>query len=295
MPDVSIVVPCYNGGRFLDGLIESLAAQTYRNFEVIIVDDGSTERATRDKLTEVEARCVETVHVIRQDNRGLPAARNAGFRAARAALVLPLDCDDRLLPAFLERAVNAVHSTTNAGFAFAHMRLSGVLSGVMQRHFDRFDQLFLNQLPYALLMRKSLWREVGGYDESMLDGYEDWEFNLRVMKTGAVGVEIGEPLFVYNVHPSGMLLSKSSRMHGALWRRIREKHADLYRPRSLFEAYRSSGPRRKVSVPVALGLLNCARILPDSWFGALFRRLLVATQRRRRRREQAVESHHVES
>ena len=79
-PAVSVVVPCYNAGRFLDGLMASLAEQTLRDFEIIIVDDGSSEEETLRKLAELE----KVVRVIHQDNRGLSAARNAGFRAARA-------------------------------------------------------------------------------------------------------------------------------------------------------------------------------------------------------------------
>ena len=88
-PRVSVIVPCHNGGRFLDGLLASLDSQTLRDFEIIIVDDGSTETATLDKL----ARLDPAIRVIHQENRYLPGARNRGF-LRRAPLVLPLDCDD---------------------------------------------------------------------------------------------------------------------------------------------------------------------------------------------------------
>lgn len=275
-PAVSIIVPCYNGGRFLDGLWASLAAQTFRDFEVIIVDDGSSDPETARRLAAFGAEA----RVVRQDNRGLPGARNRGFAEARAPLVLPLDCDDALEPSFLARATAALAAAPEASFAFSHLRLAGSLSGVLPRRYDRFDQLFLNQLPYGLLIRKAAWEAVGGYDEAMREGYEDWEFNLRLTKAGAVGVELAEPLFVYFVSAEGMLLSRSARMHGVLWRRIRDTHPELYRPGALRAAYRS-GARHKIALPVALGLLVCARVLPDAWFGALFHRLLTASHRRR--------------
>ena len=89
-PSVSVIVPCYNGGRFLPQLLASLARQTFRDFEIIIVDDGSTDAATRQALDTLDP----SVHVIRQANKGLSAARNAGIAAAAADLVLTLDCDD---------------------------------------------------------------------------------------------------------------------------------------------------------------------------------------------------------
>ena len=160
VPAVSVVVPCYNGGRFLDGLLASLAGQTFRNFEIIIVDDGSTDPDTLKRLAALPSEII----VVRQANAGLAAARNAGFERATAELVLPLDCDDEIEPSFLAEAIRLLtESPSEYCFVFSHMRVRGAINGVLPRHFDRFDQLFLNRLPYCLLMRKSAWAAVGGY------------------------------------------------------------------------------------------------------------------------------------
>src|SRR5215470_10824821 len=205
-PAVSVIVPCFNGGRFLDGLCASLAAQTFRDFETIIVDDGSTEEATLQKLASLEPG----IRVMPQQNRRLPGARNAGFEQARGEFVLPLDCDDRLAPSFLAETVAALRDAApDVGFAFAHVRLAGDMDGVMPRHFNRFDQLFLNRLPYCMLIRRSAWQAAGGYDEAMRDGTEDWEFNIRLVQAGFRGVEIAKPLFIYCVSGDGMLMSHS--------------------------------------------------------------------------------------
>jgi glycosyltransferase involved in cell wall biosynthesis len=157
--------PATNGGRFLDGLSASLGAQTFRDFETIIVDNGSTEAATREKLEHLGPE----VRGVHQENRYLPGA-NRGFLEARAALVLPLDCDEVLEPSFLAETVPLLaNASPGAAFVFTHARLAGTLAGVLQRHFNRFDQLFLNQ-SYCLLLRRSAWRAV--YDETMRDGAE---------------------------------------------------------------------------------------------------------------------------
>ena len=91
-PAVSIVVPCFNGGHFLDGLMASLARQTFRDFEIVIVDDGSGDPQTLRKLLALDGQAT----VIRQMNRGPAAARNAGIRRAKAELVFALDCDDTI-------------------------------------------------------------------------------------------------------------------------------------------------------------------------------------------------------
>ena len=101
-PAISVIVPCHNGGRFLDGLVANLRKQTFKDFEIVIVNNGSTEQDTLDTLKRLETQ----VRVIHQENRFLPGARNRGFKEARADVVLPLDCDDRLEPDFLAETSN---------------------------------------------------------------------------------------------------------------------------------------------------------------------------------------------
>jgi glycosyltransferase involved in cell wall biosynthesis len=278
-PRVSIIVPCHNGGRFLDGLLASLGAQTFRDFETIIVDNGSTEVATREKLKALDP----AVRVVAQENRYLPGARNRGFLEARAELVLPLDCDDTLEPSYLAETVPILENApADVAAVFTHMRLTGTLAGELPRHLNRFDQLFLNQLPYCMLIRRSAWQAVGGYDETMRDGTEDWEFNIRLWRSGFRGIELAKPLFVYSVSPDGMLMSRATRMHGTIWRHIRTKHADLYRMAALVRLWRETRTMpSKISAGAAAGLLISARFLPESWFNNLFFRLLIKTRARR--------------
>ncbi len=278
-PRVSIIVPCHNGGRFLDGLLASLDAQTFRDFETVIVDDGSTEAATLEKL----AALAPGIRVVHQENRYLPAARNRGFLEARAELVLPLDCDDTLEPSYLAETVSILENApADVGFVFTHVRLTDTLTGLLPRHLNRFDQLFLNLLPYCMLIRKSAWQVVGGYDETMRGGMEDWEFNIRLSRSAFRGIELAKPLFVYSVRPDGMLLSRTTRMHGTIWRRIRTKHAELYRIPALVQLWRETRQKPcNISAGSAVGLLFSARFLPETWFNNLFFWLLIKTRARR--------------
>lgn len=264
-PSVSVIVPCYNSGRFLDQLLSSLAAQTFRAFEVIVVDDGSSEAETLAKLAELPTE----IRVVRQPNAGLAAARNTGFRNARANMVLPLDCDDMLEPSYLAETAGALRAApADVGFVFTHMQLCGALEGSFSTKFDRFDQLFVNRLPYCMLFRKSAWAAVGGYDETMRDGSEDWEFNIRLAQANFCGLEIAKPLFVYAVRPEGMLLSKTARLQGTMWRRIRRKHRDLYQPSMLVGLWRKEN-RNWSSALRGLMLLALAKSLPERGYNAL--------------------------
>jgi glycosyltransferase involved in cell wall biosynthesis len=274
-PAVSVIVPCHNGGRFLDGLIANLAAQTFRDFEIVVVNNGSTEPATLATL----AALASTVRVIDQENRYLPGARNRGFQEARAEFVLPLDCDDRLEPSFIAETFSILGAAPDdAGFVYTHMRFAGSLIGVYASCFEFFDQLFMNHLPYCMLIRKSAWTAVRGYNENMQDGSEDWDFNIRLAEAGYRGIEIAKPLFIYAVRPDGMLLSKSARMQGTIWRQIRSGHDSLYRLSALVALWRLTNRRWSSAIRAAV-LLSTARVLPESWFNVLYFQLIKLVRR----------------
>lgn len=261
MPTVSVVVPCYNGGKFLDQLTASLARQTFRDFETVVVNDGSTDPLTLKKLAALGPE----IRVVTQENRGLSAARNAGIAAASADIVLVLDCDDQLEPAYLFKTFAALQANPAAGFAFTHVRLVGGASGTQERYSNAFDILFKNTIGYTVLMHKAAWEKAGRYDESMRDGYEDWEFNLRLLHAGYPGVEVPKALFLYTASTQGMLLGHSSNRHAAVWRRIRAKHRALYRAASLLHLYRAHGAGSRLSLVRLMAQLTLASIVSDAW------------------------------
>jgi GT2 family glycosyltransferase len=130
----------------------------------------------------------------------------------------------------------------------------------------------LNQLPYCLLMPRHLWSAVGGYDETMRHGYEDWEFNIRLGTLGHHGLRVPKPLFHYRVSSSGMLISKSNRLHGLLWSEIQARHKKTYHWLNLLCLWHKwyDKPSR---YPLMLHMIWIAahRVLPSPLFSWLFR------------------------
>jgi glycosyltransferase involved in cell wall biosynthesis len=266
VPAVSVVAPCYNGGPFIDQLLAALAAQTFRDFEIIVVDDGS-DKATRAKLATLDP----SIRVIHQTNQGPAAARNTGFRHARADLVLAIDCDDLIEPSYLAETVTALRAAgAEVGFAVTYERKVGRRTGHVECSFKLFDQLFTNRLSSCMLIRKEAWQTVGGYDERMREGYEDWEFTVALGRAGYRCVVIPKTLFIYCTRGDGLMMSRSFRLHAELWRRMRMKHKELYRLSALLPLWwRTRSEPGKVSLPRSLGLLTLATLLPDRWFSAL--------------------------
>lgn len=264
---VSVVIPCYNSGSTLVRTVESVRGQTWPSVEVIVVDDGSTDALTVSRLDSLQG-----VRLIRQSNSGLPAARNVGFEAAKGTYVLPLDADDWLEPDAIEALMHALRGESEATFAYSYIQLEGEARGVLPKSYNFFEQLFTNQMPYCILQPKAVWRGVGGYDEKMRKGYEDWEYNIRLGAQGHSGVVVPRPLFHYQVSSGGMLISQSNTLHGALWGSIMRRHPELYRLQRLMALWRR-WRFRPSTYPLAAYFVWLAmyRLLPEAAFAALFR------------------------
>ncbi|MCB1246406.1 MAG: glycosyltransferase, partial [Acidimicrobiia bacterium] len=171
-PRTVFVIPCFNQGRWVRDAVLSVTDQTDSDWGVVIVDDGSTDPDTREVLDSIAMPGVE---VIRQDNTGLPAARNAGIRATTSEYVVPLDADDTIDPTFLERLRVALEHDPDAGYAHCWARLYGDLDAVWAtRPPNPYQLMISNAVVGCVVLRRDIWANAGGYDESMQSGNEDW-------------------------------------------------------------------------------------------------------------------------
>jgi len=113
-PLLSVIVPCYNYGHYLNEALESLYEQTFQNFEIIIVNDGSTEEATLKILERLEKK--PKLKILHQQNQGLSATRNNGIKTARGKYICCLDADDKLEPTYFEKALALLESSPETAF-----------------------------------------------------------------------------------------------------------------------------------------------------------------------------------
>jgi len=205
MPRVSVIIPCYNYANLVGRAIQSVLDQTYRDFEVIVVDDGST-----DNTPEVVGRFGERIRYIRQANQGPNAARNTGIRATDGEFVALLDADDEWLPHKLERQIEVMDAKPNVGLMYANIYLiegqSGAIIGTYPPRFFHegyvLPHLFLHQFvpsPTPLIRRK-VFERVGYFDPKTI-GSDDWEMWLRIAAQFNFAYVL-EPLAKYTVHAS---------------------------------------------------------------------------------------------
>lgn len=224
-PTVSVVIPCFNQGPFLHDAIRSVFRQAYDSWEIIVVDDGSTEPSTTEILRTLH---YPRTRLIRQRNRGLPAARNAGIAAARGRYVVPLDADDELGLAFLTATVDALAANPHAAFAHTWTRLFGNQNLVwVDRPYNPYQLLLSTSIVGCVLIRADALRQVGGYDERRRQGNEDWDLWVRFLEAGWGQVEVPRPLFRYRQHGISMSVTTEARFEDARLE-MAEAHPALY-------------------------------------------------------------------
>jgi glycosyltransferase involved in cell wall biosynthesis len=224
-PEISVVIPCFNQGEYLHDAIRSVLRQDFPSWEIIVVDDGSTDPGTRNVLRKLS---YPRTTVIRQRNRGLSAARNAGMRLARGKLLIPLDADDELSGHFMSAMRAALLREPTAAFAHCWTRLFGDQNLIwVDRPYNAYQLLISNSLVGCVLMSKAAWLEVGGYGESMLSGNEDWDLWLRFLENGWGSVEVPRPLFRYRRHGISMSVGTEARFEVAREEMI-AAHPELY-------------------------------------------------------------------
>ncbi len=193
---ISIIIPVWNHGKELLACLESLERQTYTGFEVIAVDDGSTDGV--EKMLEGKAFPFPFAFVRLAENRGAPAARNEGARRAEGDWLLFLDADAELRPTMVHTMAKTLEEHPEAAFVYSDFYFGRVY--FQGQHFS-FDALKKKNYIHtsSLLLREAF----PGFDES-LTKFQDWDLWLTIAKRGGVGVWIPEPLFFLKPRRTGI-------------------------------------------------------------------------------------------
>jgi glycosyltransferase involved in cell wall biosynthesis len=221
-PIVSVIIPIYNYGIQFEKTLNSVYDSTYKNVEIIIVNDGSTDQYVLEKLKSLSD--ISNIKIINQENKGPSAARNRGVQESKGDYILPLDADDMIKPEYIESCLRILKKNPNVSPVYCDTHHIGEMHGIEKR--PEWSEERLIQGPFIVncsMFHRKAFEDCGGFDET-LKGWEDYHFWLKMMKKGYKGVRIPKPLFVYFHHEKdGTISTQANINQQVLYQQIMEK------------------------------------------------------------------------
>ena len=226
MPDISIIIPCYNSGKYLPEAIDSVRQyQGKHNYEIILVDDGSADTDTLELLESYKS--AEGFVVIYQENKGPSAARNVGCKSANSQYLMFLDSDNKIEPGYIDLAVSMLNNDDQVGVVYSKAYFWG---DTTEKRFETtcfdIDKLLIsNYIDMCVVLRKKCFDEVNGFDET-LRCFEEWDLWLSIYKKNWKFEFIDKELFGYRIRSNSLLIQQSENYYEIVTQ-IRKKHMDL--------------------------------------------------------------------
>ena len=199
--EVSVIIPCFNDGEYLEETVASINAQTFKELEIIIVDDASTDENTLKILQSFQQKNLKVMSNLK--NSGPSVSRNKGIFEAKGKYILPVDADDTISPTYIEKAKKILESDSHIGIVYCEASLFGEKQGLWELEAYRFPEILTGNMIFATaLYRKADWEAVGGYNENMRYGNEDYDFWLSLIEKKLDVYRIPEVLFQYRIKAS---------------------------------------------------------------------------------------------
>jgi len=201
-PKVTVVIPCYNMKESVGRSVDSILAQTHKELELFVVDDGSVDGSSG--VIKSKIKNDKRAMLIRQENRGVADALNRGLEAGDGKYCMNLNADDIIRPTFLQKAVEILEKDDRTEYVYSDMEvIAGHRRWIVKCGPSNLEILKKqNTHAYCHVFRRKFFERSGGYKD-INPSFEDYEFNLHITKLGAKGHHIAEPLFVYTMGDEG--------------------------------------------------------------------------------------------
>lgn len=226
---VSVVIPCFNQGIYIEECVQSVISQTYENIEIIIVNDGSTDEYTLVKLKELNDK-FDTISLIDIVNSGVSKARNVGILESKGAYILPLDGDDKIHKNYIKECVEILDSNSDIGVVYSIAHCFGYKNGIFVLDDYEVDVLLRRNLVFCSAMfRKSDFFKTNGYNTNMIFGYEDWDLWISFAELGVNFYRINKIRFYYRIKEVSRNVNTSElRKKEAMIMKIIDNHREFY-------------------------------------------------------------------
>lgn len=228
MTKVSIIIPVYNKGKYVEEAVMSAINQTYKNIEFICIDDASTDDSY-EKLKKLADKYEKIILLKNEENKGVIYSRNTAIEHATGEYILPLDADDIIEPTYVEKAVEVLDKRPDVGIVYCKADFTGEKNEEWKLpEFDKEKFLFGNVIFCSALFRKSDFYKAGMYKENMKDGWEDYDLWLSFIENNLDVYKIPEVLFHYrkfNTETRSTVID-SNIYNG--FKKIIRNHLDIY-------------------------------------------------------------------
>ena len=224
---LSVVIPYYNLGRTLPETIDSIKETEYKNYEIIIVNDGSSDKESLDVLNRYTSD--EKIRIINIKNKGLANARNVGAEAARGEFIAFIDADDKIDKTFYSKAINILHQYKNVSYVYSWVQYFEGSTAVWPTFNVHIPYLLCaNMLADFVVIRKNDFLNFGKNRIKMEYGMEDYDGWVNLAEHGYLGVSIPEKLNLYRVRKDSMSRQFNKKMRIYLYQISRDGHEKLF-------------------------------------------------------------------
>jgi glycosyltransferase involved in cell wall biosynthesis len=228
-PLVSIVIPNYNSDQFLSETLESVLSSNYPEFEIVVVDDGSTDQS-KLILEEWKIRFPGKISVFYQANQGPSIARNYGIHQASGRYILPLDSDDKIHPDYIFKAVEKFENDPEIKVVYCEAKKFGLKNEHWILKPFSLNQLALDNMIFvSALFKKEDWKKTGGFDPRFSCGWEDWEFWINMLKSGGKVEKLSLVGFYYRIRKCSRRKSTDSKGKQMTINLLNSKHTEFFR------------------------------------------------------------------
>ena len=238
---VSIIIPCYNQEKFISEAMESALNQTYKNVEIVVINDASKDNSS-EVIQKYANQHTNIIFLDEKENKGVVKSRNLAISKCSGDYILPLDGDDKIEPTFCEKAVKILDSDEEIRIVYSRTQFFGHMNKEFKlESFNPNRIMFNNCIPNTAMYRKSDFVSVGGYQDYMKDGWEDWDLWLSILENAPnkekCAYRINEILFLYRIQNVKTRNSFSSETTNKLLLNLVFNHKNLCLYNSCFSTY----------------------------------------------------------
>lgn len=225
---ISIVIPCYNCEEYIVETVQSVLDSDYKNIEIILVNDGSKDKTA--SIIDTIAKKYGNISAFHIENNGPSKARNIAISKAKGEYILPIDGDDKIDANYISKAHHIISNSPQIKVVYCNAEYFGDKTGAWFLPDFSYELLATSNMIFiSAMFRKSDWEKIGGFDEKMIHGIEDWDFWISMLKDGGKVYRLDYTGFYYRItiQSRTIKLFKEGKIK-QMYQYIFNKHKDFF-------------------------------------------------------------------